>query len=1125
MVSIPLRPASSNEKSLPVKMKGRPPERSSTTVAAADSPLASETLAGFYDLRGFVSQWSNDKYRISDQRTRSRTNGKEYEGLIKHVVDGAASAAAAAALPPVSPDIKVFHRMNVPTHHARGPMPRARVRASSSSSSSNEVTSLIQSSLKHQHFGGTGMISSDMDNTPYTTNSGGCDKLAKIWNRDMYKTVKDAMTVTSYMKKKDMATTWGDGHQMFKASLHSTPPQCNHYQIPQQQQQQQQHLHLQQKRRSPYSEIRPRSWNRALKSRHKPDRFTAPPITASALTMDNDLIKTHQFCDDPSIMDGRAQDHSNGRRTSARYHRKEHSHHHQHHHRHNHDVTSSAPPTIVGKRLVTPRLVTQQRYESNNNDMTIMSWPPVKMFSYYETQNAPHRRTMEDGHIYNPSFISPLGPRVSLIAVLDGHGGRRTAIDTVIDKFPKIIADGFSGLLSTLSSRGDKKKKMMKKKKSIKASLCEAFSVMDEVLRPFAWQHGLTATIILIKEENNKSNKNGGGCCYTVICGNVGDSRAILISPSGIICRLTQDHRPTTNAMETDRIVNGGGVVLFGRVGGQLAVSRALGDWCLKNDGVISEPSVTIKKEVIKGSIIVGASDGVWDVLSDKDVAQYVLEHIKQKEEDDDAGDNAAVSVSEGLTLSFPCIREVRSDDTVKTDDTVIDEAAALADEEALRNVSYINRGYTQVLVTGFICFCLVGFFCALTGLGGAGNANSSANDAANTALYATFAIFGYFGGFFFNLLGPKILMGCGGFTYAFYAAAAYISGHIAGTGWLFILSGAILGFGAGWLWTAQGALMMAYAPQDRKGHYIATFWIIFNLGGFVGGILQFAINFNTETDTANPASYFVFIAVMIIGSLSAFFLLRNPSNVVLENGSHAVIAPQKGVKEEFTDAASVILDKNMLMLLILFFGSNYFYTYVFNGVNGVLFTVRTRGLNSALYWLSQMIGAWTCGMLLDNPKRTLRSRGIIGFWFVFIVFNIIYGLGCYLQYGYRGGYDRYNKVISDVDKIDLTHSYYWYPCIVYMLYGYGDSIVQTFSYWIMGAISADNATLAARYTGFYKGIQSLGAAIAWAMDLPELGLSYSTQFWICWGLFLFGMPTTWLVIQRIGTQVEGVNK
>lgn len=35
------------------------------------------------------------------------------------------------------------------------------------------------------------------------------------------------------------------------------------------------------------------------------------------------------------------------------------------------------------------------------------------------------------------------------------------------------------------------------------------------------------------------------------------------------------------------------------------------------------------------------------------------------------------------------------------------------------------------------------------------------------------------------------------------------------------IVSGGFLGWGAGLLWTAQGALMLAYAPEAKKGMYI----------------------------------------------------------------------------------------------------------------------------------------------------------------------------------------------------------------------------------------------------------------------------------------------------------------
>lgn len=41
-----------------------------------------------------------------------------------------------------------------------------------------------------------------------------------------------------------------------------------------------------------------------------------------------------------------------------------------------------------------------------------------------------------------------------------------------------------------------------------------------------------------------------------------------------------------------------------------------------------------------------------------------------------------------------------------------------------------------------------------------------------------------------------------------------------------------------------------------------------------------------------------------------------------------------------------------MQLLFLLFFGTNFFLTYVFNCFNGVMFNIRTRGLNSAIYFL-----------------------------------------------------------------------------------------------------------------------------------------------------------------------------
>ena len=433
-----------------------------------------------------------------------------------------------------------------------------------------------------------------------------------------------------------------------------------------------------------------------------------------------------------------------------------------------------------------------------------------------------------------------------------------------------------------------------------------------------------------------------------------------------------------------------------------------------------------------------------------------------------------------------------------------------------------LYKGFNQVLVTAFICFCCPGFFNALSGLGGAGNHDPSASAAANASLYATFAIFGYLGGAFFVLFGARILMTLGGLTYAFYAAAAYISGTYEGYNWLLILAGALLGVGASWIWISQGALMLTYSPSDsndgsgthrKRGQYIATFWTIFNLGGMLGGFIQFALNFNAPNGDASPASYMVFVGVMVFGSALAALCIVDPSKVVKEDGTQVVVVKPKSPKEEFSDVVAVIFDKNMLLLFLLFFGSNFFYTYMFNGVNGFMFNLRTRGLNSALYWAAQMAGAIFIGRVLDNKKYAVMRRAMTGFVVLAVFMNVVYAMGCVLEYDMLAGF---NKDHPMDPQIDFTESRFAFPFIVFVLYGFGDSMIQAFAYWIMGAIAKDNTTLCARYTGFYKGAQSLGAAVSWMLDIKQFGIPYIFQFFCCWLLFVSALPTSWMAIRNI---------
>ena len=64
--------------------------------------------------------------------------------------------------------------------------------------------------------------------------------------------------------------------------------------------------------------------------------------------------------------------------------------------------------------------------------------------------------------------------------------------------------------------------------------------------------------------------------------GNVGDSRCIA-SINGVSEALSVDHKPG-DMLERARIENAGGFVEFNRVNGNLALSRAVGDFAFKNN-------------------------------------------------------------------------------------------------------------------------------------------------------------------------------------------------------------------------------------------------------------------------------------------------------------------------------------------------------------------------------------------------------------------------------------------------------------------------------------------------------------------------------------------------------------
>ena len=121
---------------------------------------------------------------------------------------------------------------------------------------------------------------------------------------------------------------------------------------------------------------------------------------------------------------------------------------------------------------------------------------------------------------------------------------------------------------------------------------------------------------------------------------NCGDSRAILVSDNQIKI-ATIDHKPN-NPLEIERIKNAGGSITDDgkRIMGKkfdYSVSRGFCDYQFKcnlekhpfEQIISAEPDIYIHERSNKDEFIVLACDGIWDVINNEEIQQYINYRLK----------------------------------------------------------------------------------------------------------------------------------------------------------------------------------------------------------------------------------------------------------------------------------------------------------------------------------------------------------------------------------------------------------------------------------------------------------------------------------------------------------------
>ncbi|KAK0388500.1 hypothetical protein NLU13_4743 [Sarocladium strictum] len=426
------------------------------------------------------------------------------------------------------------------------------------------------------------------------------------------------------------------------------------------------------------------------------------------------------------------------------------------------------------------------------------------------------------------------------------------------------------------------------------------------------------------------------------------------------------------------------------------------------------------------------------------------------------------------------------------------------------------NSPWTQVVIVGVIAFCSVGMFSALSNLGAGGTQDVHLSNIANSTLYGCFFIGGFFAGSINNTLGPRLTMSIGTTGYALYVGAVW-NFQVSGNQWFFILAGGILGLTASLFWAAQGSVMMSYPMEKDKGRSFSVFWGLFQMGTLIGASITLGIQANSTMPSVSTAVYIVFLIIMLI-AIGLSWLVLPPHLVVRGDRTLVEVEASLTPREEFNHFVDLFKDWRMLALFPMFFSSNYFYAYQ-NALTAALFNGRTRALVALLTGLGSIVGSILIGLLTDTLPLSRRYRAFASSAVVFTLMCAVWGGGL----GFQVQFDRSStEVLGQPIPWDWTVGSAIGPIILMMSYYIVDASWQGLAYYTMSSIT-NNPFRLARMAGYYKAIQSAGAAVSFGMEAAKA--PYLAEHLISWLLVLLSMPFCALVLYKIRETNYGVEE
>jgi hypothetical protein len=147
-------------------------------------------------------------------------------------------------------------------------------------------------------------------------------------------------------------------------------------------------------------------------------------------------------------------------------------------------------------------------------------------------------------------------------------------------------------------------------------------------------------------------------------------------------------------------------------------------------------------------------------------------------------------------------------------------------------------------------------------------------------------------------------------------------------------------------------------------------------------------------------------------------------------------------------------------------------------------FNLRTRSLNSVLFWAIQIPATFLYGLVLDNSRFRRRIRGLTALGIALVMAIISWSLSIVIQVKHHLKRDLPSPAWDWTDSAFVEFS------IMVIFTGVSYAIDQMVVMWVISSFS-NEPRLLARYGGFFKGMLSAGLCIAFGMESGKVSYLY----------------------------------